>query len=81
MGNLTEFFERNAYTPEYFLGDRVYGTWKGIPFVGSVSMDHLCLSDMEPEVIVGFDLPIKHYGTIINYVSVKHEDLHALEKM
>jgi hypothetical protein len=81
MGNLTEFFERNAYIPEYFLGDRVYGTWKGIPFVGSVSIDHLSISDMEPEVIIGVDLPIKYNGTTINYVSVKHKDLHTLEKM
>ena len=81
MGNLTNFFERNAYVPEYFLGDRVYGTWNEIPFVGSVSIDHISLIDMEPEVIVGVDLPIKYNGNILNYISVKHADLHALGKM
>ena len=74
MGNLADYFERNAYKPKYWIGDRVYGKWNGIPFVGSVGNDRV-VSDAGPEVIIHLDLPIMFAKQIHNIIIVKHKDI------
>ena len=39
MASLAEYFEKNRYKPKYFLGDRVFGYWNKIPFIGTVGND------------------------------------------
>ena len=59
MSNLTLYFERRAYQPTWFIGDRVQGKWNRIPFVGTVGNDTV-ISEIEgPRVSVHLDLPIK----------------------
>ena len=78
MGNLADYFERNAYKPKYFLGDRVYGKFNGIPFVGTVGNDRV-VSLAGPEITVLLDLPIKYKDSIKNVIIVKHKDVKKLE--
>jgi hypothetical protein len=74
MGNLADYFERNAYKPKYFLGDRVYGKFNGVPFIGTVGNDRV-VSMAGPEITVLLDLPIKYKDEIKNVIIVKHKDI------
>jgi hypothetical protein len=75
MGSQTDYFERIGYRPKYFLGDRVFGHWNKIPFVGTVGNDTL-ISDIEgPRITIHLDLPIKYQDTWHNVIVVKHRDI------
>ena len=75
MGSQTDYFERVGYRPKYFLGDRVFGHWNKIPFVGSVGNDTL-ISEIEgPRITIHLDLPIKYQDTWHNVIVVKHKDI------
>ena len=77
MGNQTDYFDRIGYKPKYTIGDRVFGKWNKIPFVGSVGNDRV-VSDLGPEVTVHLDLPIRHNGKIHTILIVKHRDIKPL---
>lgn len=80
MGNLSDYFEKNAYKPKYFIGDRVFGHWNKIPFVGTVGNDTV-ISEIEgPRISVHLDLPIKFKDTIHRVVIVKHKDIKKLKE-
>lgn len=75
MGNLSDYFERNAYKPKWQIGDRVEGKYHGIPFVGSVGNDTK-ISDIEgPRVSVHLDLPIKYENTVKSIILVSPKSL------
>ena len=74
MGNQTEYFERIGYKPKYFIGDRVYGKFNGVPFIGTVGNDRVVSLD-GPEITIHLDLPIKHNGELKNFIIVKHKDI------
>ena len=75
MGSQTDYFERIGYRPRYFLGDRVFGHWNKIPFVGTVGNDTL-ISEIEgPRITIHLDLPIKYQDTWHNVIVVKHKDI------
>jgi len=78
MGNVSDYFEKNAYKPKYSIGDRVIGKWNKIPFVGSVGNDTLISEIDGPQVSVHLDLPISHKGNIHNLLIVKHKDIRPL---
>ena len=78
MGNQTDYFEKIGYRPTYFLGDRVFGRWNKIPFIGSVGNDTK-INDIEgPRITIHLDLPIKYKEKINNIVVVKHRDIKKL---
>jgi hypothetical protein len=70
MSNLADYFERNAYKQRYQIGDRVFGRWNKIPFVGSVGND----SSIE-RVTIHLDLPIRFAGKIHNIIIATHKDI------
>lgn len=78
MGN-TEYFQAKAYEPKYHLGDRVYGKWNKIPFIGSVGNDRV-INDNGPEITVLLDLPIVLKDSIHNVIIVKHKDIKLLKE-
>jgi hypothetical protein len=80
MSNLKEYFERNAYKPKYFLGDRVFGKWNKIPFIGTVGNDRVISERDGPEITIQLDLPIKLKDQIHNIVIVKHKDIKPLKE-
>jgi len=78
MGNQTDYFDRIGYKPKYHLGDRVFGYWNKIPFIGSVGNDTV-ISELEgPRITIHLDLPIKFQNKINNIVVVKHKDIKPL---
>lgn len=78
MGNQTDYFNRIGYKPEYFIGDRVYGKFNGIPFIGTVGNDRV-ISLAGPEVTIHLDLPIKVDAVVKQFIIVKHKDIKRLK--
>ena len=76
MGNLSDYFERVAYKPKWFIGDRVFGTWNKIPFIGTVGNDQGL-----DRVSIHLDLPIKFDKKIYNIVFAKHKDIKKLKEI
>lgn len=79
MGNQTEYFERIGYRPKYWIGDRVFGSWNKIPFVGTVGNDTV-IDNTGPRISIHLDLPIKHEGVIRNIIIVTHKDIAKLKE-
>lgn len=77
MGNQTDYFERIGYKPKWYLGDRVFGYWNKIPFVGSVGNDTVINEIEGPRISVYLDLPIKFDNKVYNVIIVKHKDIKA----
>lgn len=78
MGNQTDYFNRIGYKPKYFIGDRVFGKWNKIPFIGTVGNDRL-INELEgPTITIQLDLPIKFNNTIHNIIIVTHKDIKKL---
>ena len=75
MGNQTDYFERIGYRPKYFLGDRVFGHWNKIPFVGTVGNDTLINEIEGPRISIHLDLPIKYKDKVHTVIIVKHKDI------
>lgn len=78
MGTQTDYFDRIGYKPKWYLGDRVFGYWNKIPFVGTVGNDRLINHTDGPEITIHLDLPIKFDKQIRHVVIVKHKDIKAL---
>lgn len=77
MGNQTDYFERIGYKPTWFIGDRVFGKWNKIPFVGTVGNDRMINERDGPEITIHLDLPIKFNDKVHNFIIVKHRDIKA----
>ena len=80
MGTQTDYFNEKGYKPTYFIGDRVFGRWNNIPFIGSVGNDTI-ISEIEgPRISVMPDLPIRYEGKTHNIVIVKHKQINKLKE-
>jgi hypothetical protein len=75
MGNQTDYFNKIGYKPKYFIGDRVFGKYKKIPFMGTVGNDTLINESEGPRITVHLDLPLKLDNKIHNILVVKHKDI------
>ena len=78
-GGLTRYFKSIAHTPTYLIGDRVFGHWNEMPFVGSVG--HERVRNGEPECTIHLDLPIKYEEIIYNVIVVKIEHINRLKEL
>lgn len=73
--NLAEYFEANRPKPKYRFGDRVEGTYKKIPYVGTAYTDNMRNLDEGPRVNIHLDLPMKLEGVYVNYIRVQYKDI------
>jgi hypothetical protein len=79
MGNQTDYFNRIGYQATYHIGERVFGHWNKIPFIGTVGNDRK-INDIDgPEITIHLDLPILFNKTIHNFIIVKHKDIKLLK--
>ena len=79
MASLTDYFTRIGYQPKYFIGDRVFGHWNKIPFIGTVGNDRV-IDNTGPQITIHLDLPIKYKSEIKNIIIVKHRDISKLKE-
>ena len=77
MANYSEYFKMNRTPPVWYIGDRVFGHWNKIPFVGTVGNDRYINDINGPEITVHLDLPIKYQDNIHRIIIVKHKDVKA----
>ena len=75
MGNQTDYFNKIGYKHTYDIGDRVFGKWNKIPFIGTVGNDRLINHIDGPEVTIHLDLPIRLTGKNYSFIIVKHKDI------
>jgi len=80
MGNQTDYFERIGYQARYQIGDRVFGHWNAIPFIGTVGNDRV-IDRTGPQVTVHLDLPIRHEQQVRHVIVVQHRDITKLTQM
>ena len=81
MGNLAEYFAANRPKAVWHIGDRVFGRWNKIPFIGTVGNDNM-ISELEgPRVSIFLDLPIKHQDKIYEIIFVKQKDIKKLQSL
>lgn len=78
MGTNTDYFEARAYKPKYYLGDRVFGYYQKIPFVGTVGNDRLISLEKGPEITIHLDLPLVTKNSVRTIIVVKHRDIRPL---
>jgi hypothetical protein len=78
MANYAEFFQINAYKPKYEIGDRVFGYYQKIPFVGSVGNDRYISDERGPEITIHLDLPLQTKNGVCSIIIVKHKDIKRL---
>ena len=78
MSNLTDYFNKVCYKAKYNIGDRVFGHWNKIPFIGSVGNDTLVNESEGPRISIHLDLPIVHQGQLRTVIIVKHKDIKKL---
>jgi hypothetical protein len=76
--NLAEYFEANRPKPKYKFGDRVEGTYKKIPWVGTAYTDNMRNETEGPMVSIHLDLPILLDKVHVNYIRVKYKDIKGL---
>ena len=80
MSTLAEYFEANRPKPKYAFGDRVEGTYKGIPYVGTAYTDNMVNESEGPRVSIHLDLPMKIGAEWVSYIRVQYKDIRGLRK-
>ena len=78
MATQSDYFNRIGYKPKYWIGDRVFGKWNKIPFMGSVGNDTVINEIEGPRITIHLDLPIKFKDVVHNVIVVKHKDIKKL---
>lgn len=81
MPSLAEYFAQNRPKPVWEMGERVFGRWNKIPFVGTVGCDNMLNYEQGPRVSIHLDLPIKHQGVVRNVIHVKQKDIKRLKEL
>lgn len=81
MPNYAEYFEKVTYKPRWFIGDRVFGKYEKIPFVGTVGNDTLVSLEEGPRVSVQLDLPLLINEQYRRVIFVKPTQLKRLMSM
>ena len=78
MGTQTQYFQEKGYKPKYYIGDRVFGKYQKIPFIGTVGNDTM-ISEIEgPRISIHLDLPIRIDNINHSVIIVKHKDVKRL---
>jgi len=80
MSSLAEYFAMNRPKPRYSFGDRVEGTYKGIPYVGTAYTDNMRNETEGPMVSIALDLPMKIDESCLTHIRVKYKDIKGLRQ-
>jgi len=76
MANYAEYFaarDADKPKPKFNYGDRVFGHWNKIPFIGSV------IREEDKVVLVQTDLPVKHEEQLHNILKLARMDVKLLK--
>ena len=79
MTNYQDYFKKHRSAAKWFLGDRVFGYWNKIPFIGTVANDNVIDEKVGPVVSIFLDLPLIYKKDIITFIRVKQKDITRLK--
>ena len=79
MATYTDYFENSRPKPVWHIGDRVFGYWNKIPFIGTVANDHIVNEEKGPVVHIFLDLPIQHDDRVFTIITVGQSDIQRLK--
>ena len=79
MASLSDYFNKTGYKHTYDIGDRVFGHYNKIPFVGTVGNDRLINHTDGPEVTIHLDLPMQLKDRVTMFIIVKHKQIKRLK--
>lgn len=71
--NLAEYFEANRPASKFEFGQRVFGYYEKIPFIGSVGSDTMRSVDEGVMATITLDLPIKTSAGVRTVIRVPHK--------
>ncbi len=78
MSSLAEYFAKHRPQPKWYIGDRVFGRWNKIPFVGTVGNDNMVSEIEGPRVSIHLDLPIFYKDKVHTIIFVGQKDIKRL---
>lgn len=79
--NLAEYFEQNRYKAKYDIGDRIFGYWNNIPFIGTIGNDTVINELIGPQLSVHLDLPICYQKVTYTVIIAKHKEFKKISKL
>ena len=77
---LAEYFTANRPVPKCAFGDRVEGTYKGIPYVGTAYTYNMRNEAEGPRVSIHLDLPMKIGKEWLTMIRVTYKEIKGLRK-
>lgn len=80
MDNYVKYFAKVRPQAKWHLGDRVFGHWNKIPFIGTVLLDNMVTEELGSRVIVYLDLPLKYKKEYKNTIEVRQKDIKKLNQ-
>jgi hypothetical protein len=80
MDSYAKYFAANRPKPKWFMGDRVFGRWNKIPFIGTVLNDNIVSEEVGPRVSVLLDLPLTYKGKVNNIIWTTQNSLKKLSQ-
>lgn len=82
MSSLAEYFAKHRPVPKWTFGDRVFGHYNGIPFVGTCGGEGMVNEVEGSQVTVFVDLPVKYKATWhTTFIKVSPKALKRLTKI
>jgi len=82
MGTLAEYFAIHRPQAKWTFGERVYGNYQGVPFVGTTGGEGMVNETEGSLVTVFVDLPIKAKGVWhTTFIKVKPKDIKRLSSL
>lgn len=81
MRNQAEYFKENRHVAKYEFGQRIFGYWNNIPFVGTVGNDTVINETIGPQYSIHLDLPIKYQKVIYNVIVDKQSNFKKITKL
>ena len=79
--NQAEYFEKNRHVAKYEFGQRIFGYWNNIPFIGTVGNDTVINESFGPLYSIHLDLPIKYQKVIYNVIVDKQSNFKKITKL
>ena len=79
--NQAEYFEQNRHVAKYEFGQRIFGYWNSIPFVGTVGNDTVISETVGPQYSIHLDLPIRFKNTTYSVIVDKQSNFKKITKL
>jgi len=81
MRNQAEYFKENRHVAKYEFGERIFGYWNSIPFVGTVGNDTVINETIGPQYSIHLDLPICFENVTYNVIVDKQSNFKKITKL